>query len=1045
MEGPKQQGKRRWRLSQIERSLDELKWNEKHLRRTKLLFCLPVAFLSLVYFALASADELSQLQILLRGINLAVVLLCFVLARFTPWIRAACHIHLLNSVVACASLSPKDLSGFSLGMWSMPLIPLLAAFFFNFRTTVVYTVLTAIPFVLAFLDLAPGVTYSGVVAPDSIWFSTRLQVVLMVSSVGVLLAYISDRGIRRLIRQSGKLREEIHRTRADHRAKATFLARMSHEIRTPVHGILGMIQQLEAMDMGQGLRQSVASMAKSANHLSELLTEILDLSRIEAGRVQPKKQRVELNQLLIELATSFREQALGRGLELTVSCPEQASWANSDPSCLRQALVPIVRNALKFTDRGEVTLGVRRSEQGKHRIDEGAFEIFVRDEGPGLSESEQARIFESFEQVDEETVRQKGGIGLGLTLASRLVHLLGAQLRVHSRPGEGSEFILCLACSHSKDASNPAEPSTRNLTELKLDQALEQQDEQSLRRRRLKVFQRLFPPVSFYYCFHAYEFERYYLLASLLTAMALAFGFGLYAHFNRYTNRQGWAFTLGFIGILTTIGMFDDQIHSDGLWIIALAPVLGTFLLGLGAGLVLVACTCLAVGVIALGEWYFYIPMDLLDSRLDALIIRGFYVSLFCAVALITSSQSKKHEDALRMRREQWEELREDTERANAAKSKFLANMSHEIRTPMHGVLGLAEDLLANELDPAQRDCVQTIHRCGGHLLVLLNEILDSARVESESIELSQLSFDAQELLHDVKRLFASQAANRGLAIELRMDKPEPCLVVGDPTRLMQVLANLVGNAIKYSDKGTIALEFLRESVSGNRVSLGFHVHDQGLGMTESQLESAFQEYVQVDEGGMNARGGTGLGLAIAQRLTQAMGGTLDATSTAGEGSCFRLNICLPLAQRTALVADRSAPPEEEESISGLAILVVDDNPINRKVARMQLERLGCKVQTANNGLESLQRVQERTFDMVIMDVRMPVMDGLEATRKIRELPGELGQIPVLALTADGFQEQRDACLAAGMNDHLAKPFKAQELKALLRRNLKQGSDCKAA
>lgn len=1045
MEEPKQQGKRRWRLPKLERRLDELKWGQGQLRRTKILLCLPFAFLSLVYFLFASWDELTQAQLILRGANLGVVLLCYLLARFSPWTGFACHVHLLNCIVACASLSPKDLSGFSMGLWSMPLVPLLAAFFFNFRVTIVYTLLTAVPFAVAFYGLEPGVVYAGTVASDSIWLSARLQGVFMVSSIGVLLAYASDRGARYLIRQSGQLREEIHRTRADHRAKATFLARMSHEIRTPVHGILGMIQQLEEMQMGPKIRQSVASMAQSANHLSELLTEILDLSRIEAGRVKPNLQRVELNQLVVKLADSFRAQAQSAGLELIVSCPERESWTTSDPSCLRQALVPILRNALKFTDRGKVTLGVRPRACGEPSPAEEEFEIFVRDEGPGLSESEQARIFESFEQVDDEAVRQKGGIGLGLTLASRLVQLLGAQLGVHSRPGEGAEFILALDPRQSGDAGRQIETPTRSLTEMKLARALEQQDEQSLRGRRLKAFQWLFPPASIYYCVHAYEFERYYLLICLLMGLAVALGFGLYAHYHRYSRRQGWAFIFGFIGILTSIGMFDGQLHSDGLWIVALAPILGTLLLGLGAGIILVGCTCLAVGAVAIGEWYFHIPMDLLDPRLDALIIRGVYVSFFCAVALITSRQSAKHQAALRAGRSQWEELRESTNRANAAKSKFLANMSHEIRTPMHGVLGLAEDLLANDLSPAQRDCVQTIHRCGGHLLVLLNEILDSTRVESETIELSQLSFDAQELLHDVKRLFASQAANRGLTIEARIDEPAPCLVMGDPTRLMQVLANLVGNAVKYSDSGTITLQLLREVVAENRIALAFHVHDQGLGMTESQLESAFQEYVQVDEGGMNTRGGTGLGLAIARRLSEAMGGTLDASSTPGEGSCFRLHLRLPLAQGVKAASGQPSTQEIEDSIGELTILVVDDNPINRKVARMQLERLGAKVETANDGREGLERVQAQRFDLVIMDVRMPVMDGLEATRKIRALPGEVGQIPVLALTADGFQEQREACLRAGMNDHLAKPFKAQELKALLQRNLKRGQESKAA
>lgn len=378
---------------------------------------------------------------------------------------------------------------------------------------------------------------------------------------------------------------------------------------------------------------------------------------------------------------------------------------------------------------------------------------------------------------------------------------------------------------------------------------------------------------------------------------------------------------------------------------------------------------------------------------------------------------------------------RRAAERANAAKSEFLANVSHEVRTPMNGVIGMSEILLETPLSEQQKEFALTIRDSAMTQLAILNDILDLAKVESGKLTLEAIGFSPARLLDQLHAMFSLAAESKGLAFRIDCSPGLPAQVVGDPLRLRQILANLTGNAIKFTSQGFVELG-ARAAGTGATVVLEFWVRDSGVGIPAESQRQVFEKFSQADTSTTRRFGGTGLGLAICRELAQLMDASLSVESTVGEGSCFRLRLTLPVGQ----------PPPAEPGpvlpITGLSqrppnrirILVVEDNAINRRVAGEMITRLGYQVEYAFNGLEAIQRFEEEEFDLVLMDCHMPEMDGYEATRRIRALNSLRRYVPVVALTAGATPSDRQKALNAGMDDYLAKPFRRDELSALLQR-----------
>lgn len=457
-------------------------------------------------------------------------------------------------------------------------------------------------------------------------------------------------------------------------------------------------------------------------------------------------------------------------------------------------------------------------------------------------------------------------------------------------------------------------------------------------------------------------------------------------------------------------------------------PVAATFLIKDGQIYYLLAfATCTHLIAQLIGSWRFFRNLQ------ESLRLRFQNETLVQELSI-----SQKNAEAARI----------VADHASKAKSEFLANMSHEIRTPMNAISGLAFLALDENPSPKLRDYLTKIHSASGSLLGIVNDILDFSKIEAGKLALERVCFSIDDVITNTSAMIEPSATNKGLRFFVQVDTAVPKSLLGDPLRLSQVILNLCSNAVKFTHSGGVTLSISVAARSEDEVVLKFAVIDTGIGLTEDQRVRLFEAFTQADSSTTRRYGGTGLGLAISRRLVEMMEGEVSVESTPGSGSTFSFTVrfALPshigeaspngvqqsVSNRARTLIDMQVANDTvKQKLAGVRLLVAEDNLINQQVIREMLLRVGVGVRIANNGLEAIRAMEETSFDGILMDIHMPEMDGLTATRNLRQRE-RFSSVPILALTASALRTDVDQCLNAGMSDHIAKPVNAQELYSKL-------------
>lgn len=502
----------------------------------------------------------------------------------------------------------------------------------------------------------------------------------------------------------------------------------------------------------------------------------------------------------------------------------------------------------------------------------------------------------------------------------------------------------------------------------------------------------------------------------------IAAGFATYSSGGLGSSSTGWLIALPLVG-----GLIGGKVGSVFAFAFSLATGLGLFLIEIYFG------TPENITPEA-----FRLSQDRLSQLSQLLIVSFSVIGLFRQITFSeqqVSDSVTKLSDEVKARAE----AEQEAARANRIKSEFLANMSHEIRTPMNGVVGILNILEQETLSERQINYLKLASASCDNLMVLINDILDLAKIESGKLHIEHTGFNLEDLLNNITQVHALRAKDKALSFDCHLSL-EQKLVNGDPTRLRQVIDNLVNNAIKFTETGGVALSITLKSVDPNTYEFSFSIKDSGIGISATELDGLFMPFQQVEASTTRRFGGSGLGLSISKQLVSKMGGAIHVESTVGKGSCFSFSILLNELsdiEEPSNEAFNLEEPQESVAPETVKVLLVEDNDVNIIVAKAILETFPLSIDVANNGVQALEMIEQKrlsdraAYEAVFMDCQMPEMDGFEASRRLRDNP-LYANLPIIAMTANAMKGDREKCLSAGMSDYISKPLDAAVIQEKL-------------